>query len=301
MKSATTSRRAFLKSSIAGATVLCASEEVGITEVNATAAGCVSETKRRIHRAEIGEPIIYPKTYGDTWIATWADDDHVYCISDDTKGFDHLCSSNLAINRIMGNEPPDIRGITINSMEEYGHEAETRKDDLAMWKGRGIISVDGVLYLSVSRHLYAEGAGARNPFIVEETWDASLLKSTDHGKTWSAKAELNRPTFPGRMFSTPFFVQYGKDGAGTKDDADKYVYAVSNDGAWDNGNWMTLGRVRKKRIGRLQSDDWEFSMGTIQTARQGVYARSELGGSNLMIGSFPWVQFRQLAQMATAL
>jgi hypothetical protein len=67
--------------------------------------------------------------------------------------------------------------------------------------------------------------------------------------------------FPGRIFSTPFFVQYGKDGQGMKDGAAHYVYAVSNDGAWNNGNWMILGRVRKDRIGRLERSDWEFIQG----------------------------------------
>jgi hypothetical protein len=61
--------------------------------------------------------------------------------------------------------------------------------------------------------------------------------------------------FPGRVFSNPFFVQCGKDGKGTKDGADQYVYAVSNDGTWNNGNWMTLGRVARRLIERLDSND----------------------------------------------
>jgi hypothetical protein len=72
---------------------------------------------------------------------------------------------------------------------------------------------------------------------------------------------LGHATFPGRTFSTPFFVQYGRDGQGVKDGADRYTYAVSNDGAWNNGNWMILGRVQKDRIGRLEPTDWEFVRG----------------------------------------
>jgi hypothetical protein len=67
--------------------------------------------------------------------------------------------------------------------------------------------------------------------------------------------------FPGRVFSNPYFVQYGQDGRATKDGADRYVYAASNDGAWNNGNSMTMGRVRRERIGRLDPGDWEFVHG----------------------------------------
>jgi hypothetical protein len=67
--------------------------------------------------------------------------------------------------------------------------------------------------------------------------------------------------FPGRIFSTPFFIQYGKDGKATRDGADQYVYAVSTDGIFGNGNWMTLGRVRRDRIAHLDPIDWEFVHG----------------------------------------
>jgi hypothetical protein len=149
--------------------------------------------------------------------------------------------------------PPEIHGVTVNPMKEFGGWGEIRKEDGAMWKACGLISVDGVLYLSVSRHLNPDF----DPWI-QQTWDATIIKSVDHGKTWSPAPQLNHAMFPGRIFSTPFFVQYGKDGQGTKDGCDQFVYAVSNDGAWNNGNWMTLGRVRRDRIGRLDTQDWEF-------------------------------------------
>ena len=70
--------------------------------------------------------------------------------------------------------------------------------------------------------------------------------------------EIGHSMFPGRTFSTPFFVQHGKDDK-RQDDSDLYVYAVSNDGAWNNGSWMTLGRVPRDRIARLAAKDWEFA------------------------------------------
>jgi hypothetical protein len=67
--------------------------------------------------------------------------------------------------------------------------------------------------------------------------------------------------FPGRLFANPYFVQYGKDGRGTKDGADRFVYAISNDGCWNNGSFMIMGRVPRERLPRLDPNDWEFIHG----------------------------------------
>ena len=204
---------------------------------------------KRIVSARLGKPIRYPQSHGDLWTATWADDNEVYTVSDDTQGFDGACSSNLALNRISGVLPPDVHGQTVNSMSQFGGWGEIRKEDGAMWKACGLASIDGALYMTVSRHLNPDYA----PWI-QQTWDASIIRSIGQGKTWTPAPKLDHAMFPGRMFSTPFFVMYGRDGSGMGD----YVYAVSNDGAWNNGNWMTMGRVRRDRIARLNSADWEF-------------------------------------------
>jgi hypothetical protein len=214
-------------------------------------------------RAQLGEAIRYPESHGDLWTATWAADGNLYVASDDTQGFDKTCSSNLAINRISGNMPPEIHGVTINPMKEFDGWGEVRKEDGADWKAWGLISIEGVLYLCVNR------LGETNPetkvgppCFVYETWDASIVKSHDNGMTWSPAPKLGHAMFPGHTFSTPFFVQFGKDGQNTeKDDAGRYAYAASNDGVWNNGNWMTMGRVRRDRIGRLDPSDWEFIHG----------------------------------------
>lgn len=220
--------------------------------------------KKGTLKAQIGNPIRYPNCWGDVWTTTWADDAHLYSVSDDTTGFNKACHSNLAVHRITGGPPPNIEGVTVNPMAEFGKVAEL-KEDGASWKASGLTCVDGVLYLSVSRHYY-DGVGdeSEDPvhrFWIQETWDASIIKSEDHGKTWTPAPKLGHAMFPGHVFSNPFFVQYGKDGQGSKDYADKYVYALSNDGTWNNGNWMTLGRVSKGLISRLDSGDWEFIHG----------------------------------------
>jgi hypothetical protein len=227
-----------------------------------------TSAKPLIRSARLGTPIKAAGSGGDTWIAAWADDDNLYVTSDDTSGFDNACGksgSNLAVNRISGAMPPQLRGETVNCMKVYGRGSET-KDDGGMWKACGITCVDGVLYMGVSRQLTCPTEpkltwqGRYSPFPIQETWDSSIISSPDHGRTWSSAPELGHSMFPGRTFSTPFFVQYGKDGK-EQDESDSYVYAVSNDGAWNNGNWMTLGRVPRNRIARLDAKDWEFTHG----------------------------------------
>ena len=255
-------RRDFLHAASLGALALAATSSLGGGP--AKAAQSTQGGKGRSLKATMGKSIRFPNCHGDVWTTTWADDDNLYSVTDDSKGFNNACDSNLAMNRITGGPPPNIQGATINPMSEFGKGTEL-KEDGASWKASGLTCVDGVLYLSVSRHFY-EGVVDTKPnpahrFLIQQTWDASILKSTDHGKTWSRAPKLDHAMFPGRIFSNPFFVQYGKDGQGTKDDADKYVYAVSNDGTWNNGNWMTLGRVSKGLIGRLDPGDWEFIQG----------------------------------------
>jgi hypothetical protein len=197
------------------------------------------------------EPLKYPKSGGDTWSATWADDDDLYLVGDDTTGIDGSCSSNLAIFRVKGT-PPDHAITTINPMAEYGKAGE--KENLDTWKGAGLVCVDGVFYMGVGQH-----SGAIDyPDNIQQALDGSIVKSADHGQTWSPKPAAGKAMWPGPRFATPFFVQFGRD---YQDAMDDYVYSVSNASTWNNGNYMILGRVPRTKIGDLNRDDWEFFCG----------------------------------------
>jgi len=241
----------------------------GRTRLYAAAAQTAGQARKRIVKVEFGKPIRLPGSHGDTWTTTWADDDELYTAADDTFGFNNSSDGNLAVHRLSGT-PADLRGATVNAMAEFGKECE-KKGDGAVWKASGFTCVDGVLYLSVSRHYANTGVGDKggspDHYWVQETWDASIVKSTDHGKTWSPTPKIGQAMFPGKLFSVPYFVQYGKDGRVEGEDVHAsweardrfdYVYAVSNDGAWNDGNWMTMGRVSRGLIGRLDPEDWEF-------------------------------------------
>jgi len=130
--------------------------------------------------------------------------------------------------------------------------------DGANWKITNTYSVDGVLYMFVTRCVYPRQSSDPNH---RHVWqNASVVKSTDLGKTWTRSAADNyaKPMFPDKRFGTPYFVWYGKDGAATVDNADKYVYAVSNDGYFENGDNYVLGRVLRSKLPKLAAADWSF-------------------------------------------
>ena len=138
-----------------------------------------------------------------------------------------------------------------NIMDEVG-------PDGANWKFTNAYSVDGILYAFITRCHYPWQAG--DPKHRHIFQDSSVIKSLDRGRTWTRPASANRsaPMFPGQRFGAPYFVWYGKDGAAAVDNADRYVYAVSNDGHFEAGDNYVLGRVDKNRLPELSAADWSF-------------------------------------------
>jgi hypothetical protein len=232
--------------------------------ISAMAALCVSTSligradDTAIHSVTVGQ--IYPvdSSQGDTWDLAWAKDGSIYSPSNDSNGFKHAPDGNILFNHIIGDDPAKLDGETVNPMTEYGKGTEHGPDGCT-WKSSGCISLDGVLYWLVARHKYGEESGdydKRQP-----AHNASFIKSTDGGKTWtrSAKENYDHPMFPGPRFAAPYFIQYGQDGKETNaDGSDKYVYALSNNGFWDNGDYLVLGRVLRSKMSDLNAADWQF-------------------------------------------
>lgn len=195
--------------------------------------------------------------YGDTWVGAWADDGHLYSLVDDTS-----LGGNLAIVRLRGDDPRRLTIETVNTMSEYGKENQLFGPERLCWKGNSLLCVDGVLYATISRHDYPWA----NPKLTDKkqtSQHGSIIKSLDHGKTWTRSMQENmaRPMFPGRPFATGFFIQYGKNASVKAHGSDRFVYAISNDGYWNNGNSLILGRVPRNKLSRLNGADWEFYRG----------------------------------------
>jgi hypothetical protein len=126
------------------------------------------------------------------------------------------------------------------------------------WKAMNSYSVDGVLYMFVTRCIYPSASG--DPKKRHIFQNSSIIESMDGGKTWTRDGEKNyeAPMFPGTRFGAPYFVWYGKDAVGRADNADEYVYAVSNNGYFENGDDYILGRVLRSKLPELAATDWSF-------------------------------------------
>ena len=220
----------------------------------------VATARAEIRSVEVGQPVALSDNAGDTWVSAWAKNGAVYTPSDDTDGFRKIGPGNLAFNRIDGENPLQLSGVTINPMGDYGAGAEELSDGCT-WKSSGCYAADGVLYWVVARHKYGETSG--DPNKRQTAANASIIKSVNYGRSWtrSAKENYEAPMFPGRRFATPYFVEYGQDGKAAADNGDMFIYAVANNGYWDNGDNLILGRVRRDKLGKLNSGDWEYYTG----------------------------------------
>jgi hypothetical protein len=234
----------------------------------ATAAGARRQAEDIIG-ADFGPAFNYENMRGDTWISTWADDGQTYTISDDCDAGPGL-TANFAISRLDGPDPMHLVRVVVNPMQDYGKQSQLFGPDQRCWKADSITCVDGVLYLAISRHDYPTTHKPPPADEVQTATDSSIIKSTDYGKTWSGSEEQNRlhPMFPGRRFGAPFFIQYGKNSSVHATESDRYVYAISNDGCWNNGSSLILGRVPRSKIGALKAKDWEFYSGVGRDGRR---------------------------------
>ena len=202
----------------------------------------------------------WDESNGDTWDPFWADDGDLYAFNCDGRGFGKK-GMNLAFNRLAGDAPSALVGTQVNEMDEYGKGSQKGADN-ATWKVCGQECIDGVFYAFVSRNIYGSDSG--DPLTRQRAINASLIKSTDRGRTWNRSAGENydQPMWPGARFGAPFFVHYGQNGGKvSRDGANEYVYAVSTNGFWNDGDSLLLGRVRREQLAALKAADWEYCSG----------------------------------------
>jgi len=202
----------------------------------------------------------WDQSNGDTWDPFWAEDDNLYAFNCDGRGFGTQ-PRNLAFNQLQGDSPRNLTGRIVNSMDEYG-TAGKKEADNATWKACGQECIDSTFYAFVSRNVY--GSDSKDHLLRQTAFNASLIKSTDKGLTWTRSAAENykSPMWAGTRFGSPFFIHYGKNGgAVSRDGALHFVYALSPNGFWNDGDDYILGRVERSKLKDLDASDWRYYAG----------------------------------------
>ncbi len=239
-----------------GTTLVLIAHLFGIDQASTPIAGVIPQ---------IDKAFKWDDSMGDTADPFWADDDQLYHFACDGRGFGSL-QRNLCFNKLSGVELDSLKGSAVNSMDEYGTNGAsmngTSTNDGANWKVTGQECIDGVFYAFVARNKY--GNRSKDPLMRQTSVNASLIKSTDRGLTWTRSAHENyeHPMWPGSRFGAPAFIHYGRNGGQVGGDgAGKYVYAVSNNGFWNGGDDLILARVLRTELPKLNATDWEYFSG----------------------------------------
>lgn len=180
---------------------------------------------------------------GDLWPSCWADDDNLYTASGDGKAFGGS-SSDMLVSKITGT-PPTLSGQTVarNIGTNWSGSGFDRKPT-------GMLCINSTLYLAFQN---------LDSVAFNSAPAASVAKSTDYGNTWTW--DSSGPMFGGAgkatLFTTIFFLDYGKNSANA---IDGYVYAYGLDNNWRSQQMLYLGRVPASSIQTRSA--WQFFFGT---------------------------------------
>ena len=224
-------------------------------------------------------PHYYPAVAGDTYFNTVDTDGNILATSDDSRGANDACATDggdVVILRARGTGPAHLRVVTVNCMPSYGPRGGGNSPDGCSWKSGGITRIGRAVYVAVARQLHQCSYGKQANGL-QPSFNASIIRSVDGGKTWTnpwgrtsqdgaappydTTHNRYKAMFPGQSFSAPFFIQYGPGNTRTVDGADKYLYAVSNDGYAYNGSYLHLGRVPLDKVQNASA--WRFYHGRI--------------------------------------
>ncbi|MEO7021272.1 MAG: DUF4185 domain-containing protein, partial [Ktedonobacteraceae bacterium] len=177
---------------------------------------------------------------GDLWPSCWADDDNLYAANGDGTAFTGAQNRfDMAVSRISG-MPPNLSGTTLAT------------DVGTNWAGSGfnrkptgMLCVNNAIYLAFQNLSTSTFNSAPA---------ASIAKSVDHGATWTW--DTSAPMFNNSIFTTLFFLDYGKNNTHA---IDGYVYAYGFDTNWREQQQMYLARVPNTSVQTRSS--WQFYTG----------------------------------------
>lgn len=211
---------------------------------------------------------------GDTYYNCHSNDGTTYLTIDDTFGFDQVGSSNMMLATFATEFP--FRGTNKNFLSAFGSRASTNGVDTRSPKNAGLFCMAGDILMFSGRQYNAGGSG---PAAFPQS-AGTVMWSPDHGVTWNnyqnpttftATGALLSPTTTSMFAQSPStwgsatFVMYcGDDGTfgllstcNRQDNANAFVYAIANDGFWNNGNSLYLARVPRSAVLNLSASDWQ--------------------------------------------
>lgn len=217
-----------------------------------------------------GEAKRYPGSGSDMHWWTWGDDDALYFVDDDGANFGRPW--NFAhLLRATGTYPdfkleevsdfPDLKRFSIEKMRYVN----------------GAVAVGSRLYVAAYDYNYRDPGhevyfldgkmprvdppndGFFIDAISRHGGVAALMVSDDYGMTWANIPGEETPYFLGSKFAGLAFVGFGPGYSGVPAYLGNYVYAISNDENWENGNHVFLARAPKDDL--LNRSRWEFYMG----------------------------------------
>ncbi|MBS1841578.1 MAG: DUF4185 domain-containing protein, partial [Acidobacteria bacterium] len=184
---------------------------------------------------------------GDLWPSCWADDGNLYAANGDGTNFSNVFYP-MAVGKISGT-PPNLAGVFLAGDVGNNYSGSPYTD-----KPTGMLCVGGAIYLAYQN---------LNENTFEDAPAASIVKSTDHGLTWSqnpATPMFGTPGDPSNLlaykFTTIFFLDYGQNYGNA---SDSYVYAYGLDNNWRDQTTVFLGRVPNSSV--LDRSSWQFFSG----------------------------------------
>jgi hypothetical protein len=172
----------------------------------------------------------------DTFFNTWGDDGTIYVQCNDTylgwQGAGNY--ANICFGSVDG-YTSSLTGTGINYLPTWGGVSQFGSDG-ATYKSTSLTSIHGTLYMVADRQKFASAPG--------DGWLSSqLIKSTNHGVSWTPVPPAHAqpyasPMFTDPKFRVPFFVQYGQDYVGQTVDR--------------SGDLFTPHRLIRPRVTSLQ-------------------------------------------------
>jgi hypothetical protein len=204
---------------------------------------------------------------------TWGADDAIYCVDDDGANFGEPWHFGHLL-RVTGVPPahevteisrfPGLRRYTADRLRYVcGALAVDTRLYVAAYDynfadpGKEVYGIDAESQRDIP--LYTPHDGFFVNALSQHGGVAALMYSDDGGESWQNIPDQHTPYFLGPRFAALAFVGFGPGYTGVPTRLGAYVYAISNDENWENGNHVSLARVPREQV--LERAAWEFYIG----------------------------------------